>query len=404
MKVRNLILLAAVVLMSAAACNKHEVVRRGDQSGDNPSEQEGGDDHHGGAASEPVNNKDWSIGYKGRQDYRESDGTVARVDAIEVSGITAPAYLVSVISRDNYASYEGDVKAFIDDEVKYNSDYVYTDKSQVIYFDVFRHGTWYAFVIGLNANKTATYEYAYAQIEIQEETPNEAYAKWLGAWSLTGDWKGMGVTYEITVSQIEANYVYRVDGWETGKSIDKDNGTVMDQEYLETFFDAPSGSMFFVSQYLGSYEDENLGNGDECFLGQIDYEGILEPMGLYVINDEGIDLAEAMLDADGNSAGVFPCSITANISDREPSYETTFFNMSYFFGANNAEGVWTWYPYNQNIPGFPLSMVRKGDGSASAPKALCGRRSTHSKDAMPERAKVHRPRAERQHARALRVR
>ena len=178
MKARSIFLLAAAGLMALAACNKHEVVHHGNNNGD------GGNTNK----TEPTPtytfnlqaNDSWNIGYLGRETYEENDGSVIPVDVIDVSGVTGgKSYLVSVISRDNYATYEGNVAQFLKDEAEYNSEYVYDKASQTIYFDPFRHGTWYGFIIGLNPDKSASGEYAYAKFEVLEETPKEDYLKCL---------------------------------------------------------------------------------------------------------------------------------------------------------------------------------------------------------------------------------
>ena len=397
MKARSIFLLAAAGLLALSACNKHEVVHHGGDSGR-------GDGNENKPDPKPTYtfnlqaNDNWNIGYLGRQDYEETDGSVIPVDAIDVSGVTADSYLVSVISRDNYSSYGGDLEKFLKDEAQYNSEYVYDKASQTIYFDPFRHGTWYGFIIGLNPDKSASGEYAYAKFEVMEETPTEDYLKWIGKWNISD---GKGIFYPLVVSQLEANYIYRVDGWETGSSIDSKEGTVMDQEYLETFYDAPTGSMYFTSQYIQSYTDDNLGDMDECFLGQIDYDGITEEMGLYIITDEGLDLAEARMDAGGKSAHVLPCSVRATVGSE--TFETNFYNMQYFGYAVKEE---RWYPYNDNVPSMPMvmSLVEEDTGVTTPDVPKVGRRSAKKASPMPARAKVHVPKADRPAAKAVRVR
>lgn len=389
-----LLLVPTLALLFATGCNKHEVISR-----DNGNGKEQTDPSRPGQNSfELRENKAWNIGYAGRTQFTESDGSVIPVDDILVEGTGSTPYLVSVISRDNYATYEGNLEAFLKDELAYNSDYVYNSSPTTIHFDPFRHGTWYGFVIGLTEEKQLTGEYAWAKFEVAEEVPTDAYLAWLGNWTIGSG----GVNYEITISQLEANYVYRVDGWETGKSIDPDTGTVMDQEYLETFFDTPTGRMYFTSQYIGSYTDDYLGDVDYFFLGQVDYDGILEPQGLYIITGEGLDLAEARMAQDGSAATVLPCTVLATIGKEE--FEAPFYNMQYF--CDNGK---QWYVYNENVPTLPLAMVRKSGGPAAAPALT--RRGAATKAAalsetstMPSHAKVHRSKAERQKATAVKAR
>lgn len=384
----------ALMVIGGAGCNKHEVIGHGDNNGNGRTPGQD-DPARPQETFELRENKAWNIGYAGRGDLTESDGSVIRVDDILVQGTGDTPYLVSVISRDNYATYGGDLEAFLKDELAYNSDYVYTSSPMTIHFDPFRHGTWYGFVIGLTTEKKLTGEYAWAKFEVAEEEPTADYLAWLGKWSI-----GSGrVSYDITISQQEANYVYRIDGWETGSSIDPDTGTVMDQEYLETFFDAPTRRMYFTSQYIGSYKDDYLGDVDYFFLGQIDYDGILAEQGLYIITGEGLDLAEARMTQDGTAATVLPCSVTTVIDDKE-EFEAPFYNMQYF--CDNGK---QWYVYNENVPTLPLAMVRKSGGPAAAPALTLRGSATKAVEVstMPSRGKVHRPKAERQKATAVKV-
>ena len=270
--------------------------------------------------------------------------------------------------------------AFMETELEDTpQEYVYQGGSpQVIYFDPFRHGTWFAFVIGVDNNQKLTGEYAYLRFTVEEDEPSEAFSRWLGQWTVSDG----RISYDITVSSEEANFVYRVDGWETGKDVDEE----MNQEYLETFFESADGNMYFVSQYIQSYpEDQNNDNSpvlDEFFMGQVDYDDIYEQMGLYIITTEGIDLACATFDEDGD-ASIVPCQVETTIGNS--SYKGAFYNMQYFFLDNGM-----WFTYNDDTARLPMTMVRKG----AAPQSL----SIRSRGVVRQKAlrgKVHVPRDER---------
>lgn len=341
MKILRFLSLVAIVAMTFTGCIRHLSPER--QHGGNGNTQpadpsgQGGQGQGQGSGNHDFNlsEKAWIIDYAGRETV---DGQ--RVEVILVDGVPSGTnYLVSVINRANYATYNGDVKAFFRDELQYAGDYVYTGNSQRILFDPFRSGTWYAFIIGLDNNMELSGDYAYLMFEVEPEAPTPEYEKWLGNWTLTSG----KFSYNITVSTVEPNFVYRVDGWETGNNVD----VQMDLEYLETFFD--DGSMYFVSQYITTYTDEDLNKDvDELFLGQVDYKGILHPQGLYIITDEGIDLAEAYFNPDG-SAAIRPCRVITDIEGER--YEAPFYNMQYFFTTGT-----DWYYYNGNVPGFPFTM------------------------------------------------
>lgn len=358
MKTLRFICAAALAAALFAGCNKHSKPERQSNSGN---ENNGGSSN--GQRQEQVitlkQNTDWVISYEGRQLVNGS-----KVEVIDVSGITCSNYLVSAINRDNYSSYDGDLKSFMETELEYAGDYIYNASQESIIFDPFRHGTWYAFVIALDSDKALTGEYNYIKFTVEEEEPTEDFLKWTGKWTAT-DGK---ISYELTVSSVEANYVYRVDGWETGRNVTEQ----MNQEYLETFYDG--GRMYFTSQYIQSYEEDNV-TMEECFLGEIDYDGILHTQGLYLIPDEGMDLAYAETAEDG-SVSILPCRVIADIDGEE--FEAPFYDMKYFVWST---GESTWYHYNDDVAVFPITMTKVVD-TDTQPSAICRRGVVNTQKAL----------------------
>lgn len=349
MKAMRYLWMALTAVLLAAGCStKVDPYRR---PGGDTSDQGSGQSSQQDTPSKevtPTENKSWKVSYGGR---RQVKGDL--VEVIDVNNVSAAQYLVSVINRENYSVYGGDIKAFMEYELEMNSDVIYMGAQQAILFSPFRHGTWYAFVIGLDAAGKLTGEYAYAKFIVEEEAESEAFRRWLGQWTVS-DKK---YSYDLTITSEEANFVYRIDGWETGKGLDM----VMDKEYLEAFFEASDGSLYLVSQYVQSYDDESR-DGEkvhEFFLGQIDYDGISEEMGLYIIPEEGVDLACAQMDEDGNVT-LTPCQVKTQIGN--DIYQGPFYCLQYFYTPNERD----WYFYNQEAAAFPMTMVRKGDVPAAS--------------------------------------
>ncbi len=289
-------------------------------------------------------NDSWKIEYKGRTLNEQN----RYVEQITVNSVPqSQKYLVSIINRANYATYEGDIAAFLKNEYEYNSEFVYTGSPEVILFDRFRSGTWYGFIIGLDSNENLTGEYAYCKFDVEKEVATDDYKAWLGTWTATDG----ELTYEITVSEEEPNFVYRVDGWEVRKGVNDWNQ--MDQEYLETFYEHADGNMYFVSQFIQSYKDADLNNAEveEYFLGQIDYDGISESQGLYIITDTGLDLACAKM-VTLNAANVDPCYVKSTVGS--DTFEGPFYGMQYLYTDFSQ-----WYTYNETITKLPVQMKRK---------------------------------------------
>ena len=343
-------------------------------------------------------NTTWTISYDGRKVVNG-----AYTEEIRVNNVPAgQKYLVSVINKANYSTYGGDLLAFMKNELENNSEYVYQGAPEVIQFGLFRHGTWYAFVIGLDNNKKLTGEYAYCRFNVEEEEASDEYLSWLGKWTVSDG----RVSYDLTISKEEANQVYRVDGWEIRKDGPSD-WVQMDYEYLEAFFEPSDGRLYFVSQYITSYDDEDLDGAtvDELFLGQIDYDGITEEMGLYIVPDEGIDLAYAELESDDN-AQISPCNIEVNVGNDK--FQGRFYCMQYVYQEVKTGA---WHVYNQDVLSFydnaggprQVSMVKNNNGGAAHSIIRRNGKVAESGEEKPLRGKVYQPREGRVAKGAVRV-
>ena len=380
----------AMAAMFAGCSTRVEPYNRQNGQNQNSGQNQGGSQKPQETQVTPQENTTWKISYEGRS---ETDGSIT--EEIRVNNVpSGQKYLVSVINKANYSTYSGDLVAFMKNELEYNSDYVYQGSPEIIQFGRFRHGVWYAFIIGLDSDKKLTGEYAYCRFNVEEEAASEEYLSWLGNWTVSDG----RIEYEIKVSQIESNQVYRVDGWEVRK--DADDWEQMNQEYLEAFFEPSDGRLYFVSQYITSYEDESLDGAtvDELFLGQIDYDGITEEMGLYIVPDENFDLAYAEKDSE-DSYSIRPCDIRVAVGNDE--FQGKFYCMQYVYQEVET-GLW--HVYNNNVARFfddyggfhPMTMQMKAPAT-DKPASIIKRSGKLSlaEEEKPLRGKVYQPRAER---------
>ena len=144
----------------------------------------------------------------------------------------------------------------------------------------------------------------------------------------------------------------------------------MDQEYIEGEFWAPNGFLYIVSQFLGTYDDDNLGTVDELFMGNI-----FDSNGLTLITDEGIDLA-VMVPTEGEDAELQPLEVTLKTDSGD--YTTKFHSMQYYMWAHNTG---EWHPYNSNVAELPLTMTRlpgtRAEGLAPAKERVATKASIH---------------------------
>ncbi|MBR4775515.1 MAG: hypothetical protein IK008_05415 [Bacteroidales bacterium] len=235
----------------------------------------GGD--NGGGGQQPqltlTERTDWSVLYRGRT-FVDADGCMEEEFQFNYTGNNY-FILRTVTDADLEKFYDGSVRTLIDEEVAWTlqsakkQDVSFKDLNEVFnktiktfYSGILVHDTYTAYLIEIDGNGKATYNYAKAQMVVQEEAASAEYISWLGTWMVSNGYVG----YDITVSPIENNYFYRVDGWEAGQGA----GSVQmnqDDDWIETRL-MDDGTMSFFIQFIASYENyENLGDVDFMFVG-----------------------------------------------------------------------------------------------------------------------------------------
>lgn len=114
----------------------------------------------------------------------------------------------------------------------YNAtDLTYVDDGTPFEIDRLASGDYYFIVYGFMADGQHTQKYSVAEISIPEEEADEAYTKWLGTYTFSGEVdvtqdNGDVVretrTYDIRIEKYDNNYMYRVHGWECGDDVKYD--------------------------------------------------------------------------------------------------------------------------------------------------------------------------------------
>ena len=368
--------LAAIAALALTGCIKHEPY------GHRPYPDDGGDNngHGGGGNTEEKlvvrERTDWSIKYIGREDYVTDDG-VEQVERFRFGYTGNGYYIIRIVRPEDFRdAYKSDAAAFFtyeaeslladakNDGVNFwqYTEEVFTAKTPDVLFNRLRSGTWTAFLIELDAKGKVTGDYAESTFTIKEEVATASFSKWLGAWRVSNGLMG----FDLDISSIDNNFIYRIDGWERGPAV----SFQMDQEYIEGEFWAPNGYLYIVSQFLGTYDDDNLGTVDELFMGNI-----FDSNGLTLITDEGIDLA-VMVSTEGEDAELQPLDVTLKTDSGD--YTTKFHSMQYYMWAHNTG---EWHPYNSNVAELPLTMTRRpgtrAEGLAPAKERVATKASIH---------------------------
>ena len=389
MRKLRFLMAAVAVVLAVAGCRKHDRYQR----------QSGGTDN-GSTIEEPAvqfelrQNEAWKIVYEGRKTVSGD-----KVDVISTNVPNNIIYLVSVLTLEDYSSYNGDNRKFMENELEWvmgmdkaeQSNYIYTGP-QTLRFDPFRHGDWYAFIMALDSDYELTGEFNYLSFEVEEEEPSAEFERWLGTWKVSGRTpQAKEVTYLLSVTSEENNYMYRVAGWETLEK-EEDGWMQMNQEDIVTFYD--SGDMYFTSQYIQTYKDEEYNDTvEEVFLGEIYYKGVWDTPGVYIIEEEDRDVACAVLGEDGKTAAIEPVKVTAVIGDHD--YETEFYDMKYFGWSQNER---SWFVYNESVAVFPYAMEKLSDEPAPKTKSFVQFRGAKTR---PQRGKIHISRSERSRVKAV---
>lgn len=326
----------------------------------------GGGSGSGGTTPQPTvqvtERTDWKVEYKGRVDYKEDDGTVSRVEEFFFNYTGDNLFFLVTLSDEDYANfYDSQVKNLIDGEVKdlntraqnegkqvSEMDNVYTKRIKTLYADIMIHGWYNAFLVELDRNGKATYNYCRADMEVKEEEASPDYLGWLGTWNVSDGYVG----YDIQVTAIENNYLYRVDGWETGPAA---GSTQMNQDddWIEARL-IDDGTLSFFIQFIASYENyESLGNVDYMFVGTY-----VESTGEKVDDWEGWEIAWA--ENDGNGKTVL-CAANTEYEVDGKVYKPHFNSMRYSLYSYKDE---SWHHFHDAVPTFleqknwQMSMTR----------------------------------------------
>lgn len=223
---------------------------------------------------------EWKIAYAGRENGEE----IFTVECDENS-----IYLFDIISEyaitdDNGKNYLQEYLLMMVDQIQGYIEYGYTME------DLYKYGlvqvgpgtlktsrmpsdTYYVFAIGYDASGDPTGTYAATKFTIEPEVAEEAYLQWVGTYDLTDK---NGLTYRITLHDVDPNYMYAVTGWECSASLEYDFTTALGSEvYFFAYYN--NGRLEFCEEYITalSVTDSSGTEHDTDFglYGYCDFDG-----------------------------------------------------------------------------------------------------------------------------------
>jgi len=321
----------------------------------------GGGGQGGGTTPDPTptvtKRTDWGAEYKGRAVFEEET-----LEEFLFTYTGSKYFMLATLSDADYEAFYGsDPKSLIEGELKdlrtiaennnvavteLKNVFVKTDKTK--YFDIMIHGTYNAFLIECDKQGKPTYNYAASKFEVKQEQASEDYQAWLGVWTVSDGYVG----YDIEVSAFENNYLYRVDGWESGPAA----GAVQmnqDDDWIQARLVKDDGSLSFFIQFIASYENyEDLGDVDYMFVGTY-----VESTGEKVDDFDGWEVAYAMNNS-GDTYLYGGCTeYEVNGEVYKPHYNAMHYSL---YSYKNS----SWQHFHEAIPifreksGYAINMVR----------------------------------------------
>lgn len=236
----------------------------------------------------------------------EEDGPVlASLDAFQL-------YIIQKIANiQYYVAYEG----YAITDLSYAYDPTNADNN-TFQMDRISSGDYYFLAFGFNHDGSHTQTYSVSEvITIEEEASTPEYEAWFGNYAFSGKgfWlfnddeeAGMkygdekDITYNITIEQLDNNFMYLIKGWECGEGADVD----IETEFFE--LDKEAGDyLAFIGYYNnGKLEirESNLYNDGTNVFGMCGYAD--DGKNIAPVMFEGSAMAEALPIAAGEDSTV----------------------------------------------------------------------------------------------------
>ena len=314
---------------------------------------------------------DWSVRYVAREDWVNDDSTVEQVEHFMTAYNGNGYFIIRRIHPEDFKSvYNNDAAAFFTYEAEsllgdakkdgvnfwQYTDEVFDSNTKDILYNRMRHGAWTVFLIELTKNGIVTGNYAKTSFNLQEEAATKAFSRWLGTWRANSGLK----SYDLTITSVENNYFYRIEGWECGNSVSYQ----MTRDFIEGEFWAKNGYMYVCGQHFGAFEDADFGYGlvDKYLVGTF-----YEPQNTVPDIIWSGDLAVMVPNGDG-------AIIKSVVIDGNSSLHSIQFYMK--------DQTRKWHPFNTNVPALPFTMTRMGGTRVES--------SGHKTESLETKASIHR--------------
>lgn len=387
----NLFLAAAIVAaVAVTGCKKDHFGPNGGRGNGNGNKQE---------EVKIEENPDWTVTYLGRNDFEEADGSVSRVEEFRFKYTGSNRFIVRSIKEGVLQNdYNGSLKEFFTTEAKavvdaagngnwYDNNGVFDNtQTNIVAFDLLFHGNYTTYMIELNAKGGITGKYAKTSHQVEEEAAVANYTRWIGKWHVADAY----AAYDITISPVENNYFYIVDGWETGPSVSEQMN--MDEDWIYARYNKDNGNLYFYGQFILAYKDDNLGDVDEMFVGTF-----INGTAGETVDGEGADyqLNIAYAKQTGDKFTIEPEVLVFDDGAFSAPIKTMRYTRYVYKYQDDPSKRWSHYNIG-GVPALPLNMTRiEVIQGPVRPHNVAARPSASKKHMQRGALKVHTPKTSR---------
>ena len=202
-------------------------------------------------------------------------------------------------------------------------------------------GEYDAFIVGFDEDGYTTGKYGKFSFEVEDTSPTEEYAQWIGNWELSD-----GTV--ITISPKVNNTSFQIDGIEGLATATNKMSAVAE-------FDAETGGFTITAQAVRHYTHDTYGGITDELTGLITYSGKN-----YYVDDEDLLLATVTMGSDG--AGILTPG-TYNMGTEAAPTLLAIVGMKYYGVLDSGAGA---LRYSDTFTALPDKMVKVEENELSS--------------------------------------
>ena len=318
-------------------------------------------------------NSAWTVEFTERQFIGEEEYE----NTVTVTSKDENPYFMTVVTKDRFESTEiktllteelESLKEFIDQYDKYY-DVETTFKSwcfsgnAIDAFGLESDYDYIAMAIGASEDGELTGLYAYSdEFQAYEEEMTEAYASWIGNWTLTG---ANGVAFNVNIQKGKSNSTYIMTGWEGNSQSLSGVRPYLD---VEIDWNRSSNTWMLWSQKLGTF----ISGGEEFTM--------YFTAGNYVTNGEELYMTDGLIICIGCDQPNGQRMIISYSEKEKPLYSHMRYAGSFETYTGTVTGAFT-----IDIPTFPITVTpAAGPKSADSTTKLVRRLTSTAQITVPD--------------------